>query len=132
MARFVVLRHETPPDGQRAAHWDFMLEAGERLRTWAVYGDITSPRPQPAESLADHRRAYLDLEGPLSDGRGSVTRYDRGEYRLEQEEPAEGEPVEVVALLSGEKLRGRVRLEQTADNAHGWRFSFTAEPAVSG
>ena len=131
MARFVVLRHETPPGAQRASHWDFMLEAGERLRTWAVYGDIASPQPQPAEWLADHRLAYLDLEGPLSGDRGSVARYDRGEYRLEREESANGEPTELVALLDGEKLRGTSHLTRAQETSQGWTFSFTAEPAES-
>lgn len=34
----------------------------------------------PAERIGDHRLAYLDYTGPVSGGRGQVTRWDAGAY----------------------------------------------------
>ncbi|MCS7047501.1 MAG: hypothetical protein NZO58_14185, partial [Gemmataceae bacterium] len=74
MPRYVILEHDHP-----ALHWDFMLERGDVLRTWRL------PAPPSigkiaAQALADHRRAYLDYEGPVSGNRGTVRRWDAGTY----------------------------------------------------
>lgn len=127
MPRFVVLRHECPSGDPRPSHWDFMLEAGGALRTWAV-----SERPDRAESaiaaeaLADHRLAYLEIEGPLSGGRGSVTRWDQGEYRT-----IEWRPNQVVVHLSGAHLTGRAALRQEPGDAQRWRFWFLPDASGS-
>ncbi len=34
------------------------------------------------EKLVDHRRAYLDYEGPVSNDRGHVTRIEQGDFEL--------------------------------------------------
>jgi hypothetical protein len=69
--RFVVLHHtkvERP-------HFDLMFETapGSDLATWRspVWPIVAST---PVERLADHRRAYLDYQGPVSGGRGEVRR----------------------------------------------------------
>jgi hypothetical protein len=122
MPRFVILRHELPEGQPRASHWDLMFEAGSVLRTWAIDQDLLSVGDQTAEALADHRRAYLDYEGPVSGDRGTVTRWDRGEFAIERDEPRR-----FVARLAGQKLQGRLTL--VSDQAgHSWRVSFTAEP----
>lgn len=76
MPRFVILEHDHP-----TRHWDFMLEEDGRLATWRI------PCPPEnagltleAERVGDHRLDYLDYEGPVSGGRGSVSRWDRGVY----------------------------------------------------
>ena len=48
------------------------------LKTWACREPPQAGVEIPCEALADHRLAYLDYEGPISGGRGSVTRWDRG------------------------------------------------------
>jgi hypothetical protein len=118
MPRFVVLEHDSP-DGR---HWDFMLEAAAALATWALRVPPDSPGSIVADRLADHRLAYLDYEGPVSGERGSVTRWDRGDY------------VEVlqtdrrrVVLLAGEKLKGTAALTQSPEDANRWQFSFVPE-----
>ncbi len=82
MPRFVVLRHETPPGHERPTHWDFMLEAGGVLRTWALAEAPCRGRAIAAEELAEHRLAYLEYEGDVSGGRGSVVRWDAGTYEV--------------------------------------------------
>ncbi len=74
--RFVVLEHDW-----NGVHWDFMLEAGAGLRTWAVDTPIEPGVELPARPLPDHRRIYLTFEGPISGGRGSVRRVAEGVFQ---------------------------------------------------
>ena len=74
--RFVVLRHTD----RQGVHFDLMIDQGNGLATWKC--------PQPPESagpggractrIADHRRRYLDYEGPIAGDRGTVQRHDQG------------------------------------------------------
>ena len=66
MSRFVILEHDYP-----VQHWDLMLEAGDVLRTWRLIAPPDKTQAVAAESLGDHRLAYLDYEGPVSGNRGS-------------------------------------------------------------
>jgi hypothetical protein len=98
MPRYVILQHETAS----GLHFDFMLEAGNVLRTWSL---AHAPAPGveiDARTLADHRLAYLDYEGPISGDRGSVTRWDSGTYAIETESESE-----ITLRLTGEILSGR-------------------------
>jgi hypothetical protein len=126
MPRFVVLRHEFPAGHSRAAHWDLMFEWGQVLRTWAVPEEPFSAKGTVAEALADHRRAYLDYEGPVSGDRGTVTRWDAGEYRLKCSTDSRLE-----AVLLGQRLRGRLTIEAEEGGGHLWRVSFSADPTVA-
>ena len=47
MPRFVLLEHVW-----NGVHWDFMLEAGEVLRTWAIDAPIVAGQDLPARALA--------------------------------------------------------------------------------
>lgn len=78
MPRFVLLEHQW-----NGVHWDFMLETADGpVRTWAIDAEIVAGMDLPARALPDHRAAYLDLEGEISEGRGAVRRVDRGEYEV--------------------------------------------------
>jgi len=116
MPRYVLLRHECPPDYEKPSHWDFMLEQDGKLLTWELrdlpklWGEALEVAASEAAMvtaypLADHRLAYLDYEGLVSGGRGTVTRCDGGNYRLLEQ----GEEQIVVELIDG-KLNGVVRL----------------------
>jgi hypothetical protein len=144
MPRFVVLRHDCPTGFVRPPHWDFMLEIGGTLRTWALAAEPCASQAAPAQRLADHRLAYLDYEGPISGDRGSVSRWDRGSYQLVRETADE-----LIVTVIGQRLQGQVELsriqgasaaqsdrerapgEAAAPRAsHLWRFSFLAAPAT--
>jgi hypothetical protein len=78
--RYVILWH----DGVAEPHFDLMFETlpGSALATWR------SPRwpvegPTVVTRLKDHRRAYLDYEGELSDRRGRVERVAAGTCTVE-------------------------------------------------
>jgi hypothetical protein len=89
--RFVLLEH-TPGDAAPAAesdwgagrHFDLMLEVDTDgpLATWRLdCNPFVEPRGRAA-AIADHRRAYLTYEGPLTGGRGSVRRMEAGEAEV--------------------------------------------------
>jgi hypothetical protein len=80
MPRFVILEHDHP-----TLHWDLMLEVGEMLRTWRLARAPEGAQVIPAKALGDHRRLYLEYEGPVSDNRGSVRRWEAGTYVMEEE-----------------------------------------------
>jgi hypothetical protein len=122
MPRFVILRHEFAAAQAGRAHWDLMFEQGSSLRTWAIASDPIAADGADARALADHRLAYLEYEGPISGDRGTVTRWDQGEYRLERDEGGQW-----IAALAGARMQGRITIERL-DDAHSWRVSFAADP----
>jgi hypothetical protein len=120
MPRFVILLHETPPDSDRATHWDLMLEVGDVLRTWAIGEEPRMGRFIDAEGLADHRLAYLDYEGPVSRDRGTVSRWDSGHYSVEQETATQME-----LRLHGTRLQCRASLTRGQDAPEKWCLKLT-------
>ena len=112
MPRFVVLEHDHP-----TLHWDFMLEAGTALRTWRLEHAPADGGTIVAAPLPDHRLAYLDYEGPVSGGRGSVTRWDAGTY-----EAAEEAEDRIVMRLESSRITGTATLQRSNDDA--WSFQF--------
>lgn len=122
MQQYVILRHDHPE-----LHWDLMLEEGDVLKTWRL--------PQPpeidpasdetsldltAEALPDHRLVYLEYEGPVSGDRGEVSRWDQGTFTL-----LERSEDQLVALLTGEELAGRLTLKKQ-DSENRWSLNYTA------
>ncbi len=77
--RYVILHHT----GVAEPHFDLMfeIEAGGALKT---YRSMVWPiiEPTPVFSLPDHRREYLDYEGPVSNNRGRVARVESGTYAI--------------------------------------------------
>jgi hypothetical protein len=113
--QFVVLVHDHP-----VHHWDFMLEKEAALRTWRLARQPSEPGPIDAEALADHRLSYLDYEGLVSGNRGSVHRFDRGEFAHVAETTER-----IVIELYGAVLRGTAVLERSGEETN-WIFSFIA------
>lgn len=102
---FVVQEHHA-----QRLHWDFRLEIGGVLASWAV---PKGPSLDPAQKrlairVPDHDLAHADYEGIIpagSYGAGPVLLWDRGEY----EAVAPGDPA--AGLDAGRlvvRLRGRV------------------------
>lgn len=91
-------------------HWDLCLDLGETLATWRISRDPrTTPDKKthnwPARRIVDHRRAYLEYEGPISGNRGEVQRVDQGTWT-----PIEQGPIIWVVRLDGTGLKGVYRL----------------------
>ncbi len=106
--RFVVQQH----DLSAGPHWDLMLEHGEVLATWQLTAppEVAAALPTAARRLAEHRKIYLDYEGPVSHDRGHVHIVDTGTYVL----LAAGES-EWRVELAGRILQGTFQLTRNAD-----------------
>jgi hypothetical protein len=112
MPRFVILDHDHP-----VRHWDFLLEAGDVLRAWRILAEPARRPALSAEPLPDHRRLYLDYEGPIGGDRGRVSRWDAGTFVWEVDGADE-----VRVLLSGARVVGPVVLRRAADGSWSWTW----------
>ena len=107
---FVIGEHHA-----RALHWDFRLERGGVLVSWAVPKGIPtdSRHNRLAVQTEDHPLDYADFAGRIPAGEyggGWVTVWDAGHYRTEK-----WRDDEVIVVLDGEKARGRFALIRTRD-----------------
>jgi bifunctional non-homologous end joining protein LigD len=116
---FVVQQHAA-----RSTHYDFRLELGGVLLSWAV---PKGPSPNPADKrlavhTEDHPVEYGDFEGVIPAGNygaGAVIIWDQGIW-IPLEEPTEGlEKGKLLFELRGYKLRGRWTLVKTKQD---WLF----------
>ncbi|HMD53224.1 MAG TPA: hypothetical protein VKJ65_01580 [Phycisphaerae bacterium] len=124
--RFAILRHTRQQD----VHWDLLLELPDRplLATWQVHSDPAEWTNYSAgvfsaavRALPDHRRIYLDYQGPISGDRGEVMRVDEGYFRLVSES---GE--KIVLEASGKKLQAHVELTLMDSAANLWQLQVAA------
>ena len=147
---FVVQQHAA-----RRLHWDFRLEAGGVLLSWAVPSgpSLVSGDKRLAVRTEDHPFDYASFEGVIPKGQygaGEVIVWDTGVYSPDEDgafdfddrEAAQRRIAAAVArgklsiFLRGHKLKGSFALVRMKDEEnwllikHGDRFS-RAEPAVT-
>ncbi|HET6830614.1 MAG TPA: DNA polymerase ligase N-terminal domain-containing protein [Solirubrobacterales bacterium] len=107
---FVVREHQA-----RAHHFDFRLEVGGAMRSWAVpKGPSLDPAvKRMAIATDDHDPAGNDVEGAIGEGHAIV--WDRGGYEQGGRVPWPEalERGHAVFVLHGEKLRGGFALQRT-------------------
>jgi bifunctional non-homologous end joining protein LigD len=122
--RFVVQEHHA-----RRLHWDLRLEHDGALASWALPRGV--PQDPKDNRLAvrteDHPLEYLEFEGEIPKGEygaGTVEIWDRGTFEAEKFRDDE-----VIATLSGERVRGKYALFQTdGDNWMIHRMDPPADP----
>ncbi len=126
--RFVLLKHSVPETFRQATgrgdHFDLMLESSPEsaLWTWAMDknvfdGDGGFSRCQ-ADRLPDHRRIYLNFEGAVSGGRGSVKQIGSGTFSV-----LESSVGLTLAIVSGcDDVAGELVLTQSENNV--WSLEF--------
>lgn len=131
--RFVVQIHDA-----RRMHFDFRLEVGGVLRSWAVpRGPSDNPHDKRlAVPTEDHPLEYAEFEGviPLDkQGSGTVIVWDQGTYRSLSHDPA-GAPLpfeeslargHATFWLNGSKLHGefaltRFRVGDDGEGPEAW------------
>ena len=113
MPRFALLRHDSP----RGLHWDLLLETGSLLRTWELPGVLKPNCEMFCRALPDHRPVYLDYEGPVSGGRGTVVRQESGTFRL-----LSATADELIVELQGQSVSGRLTLQLVDQSSGKWRL----------
>ena len=124
------------PHSDKPDHWDFMLESEGRLLTWnlqtlpAVWaieasdsidsGNTDSGNTVDATAIDNHRLAYLDYEGPITDDRGTVRQCDPGTY-----EATVFSPDEYRCQLAGKRLCGEIVFVRHAGDS--WRLTANSD-----
>lgn len=110
---FVIQKHDAS-----TLHYDFRLEAGGVLKSWAVpKGPSTDPKEKHlAVPTEDHPLEYAGFEGVIPEGEyggGTVLVWDTGTYRNITEKGGKEIPAaeaiaggHIAVRLEGEKLRG--------------------------
>jgi len=116
MSRFVVHEHHATH-----THFDFRLEIGGALKSWAV---PKGPSMNPAEKrlairVPDHPIEYLDFEGIIPEGTygaGPVVIWDTGRVYFVGDEPPELalDQGKLLFVLKGAKLKGGFALVRRA------------------
>ena len=101
MPRFTISHHTGAKEGD---HFDLLLEQGETLRTFRLKA-AEFQAPQAAVPIPDHRKLYLDYEGPISGGRGRVRVVETGTYETD-----EWSEDRIQVALFGRRIRTRLRL----------------------
>lgn len=122
--RFVILHHQPDPrehspsaTNQFPEHWDFMVEQAETLATWQLQSNPTTNPTATinAKRIADHRRAYLEYEGPISQNRGQVQRIESGTCAV-----LESSTSRWILDLQGQHLNGKHELNRVAHLLWRW------------
>lgn len=125
LPRFVVQRHRA-----RRLHYDFRLEIGGVLASWAVPKGPTLDAAvrRGAFRVEDHPIEYIDFEGVIPSGQyggGDVIVWDTGTWRADEtDDPARAlDAGELHLDMYGTKLRGRfvlVRTGRGGDDRQSW------------
>src|SRR3954465_9982914 len=109
-------------------HYDFRLELGGTLKSWAVpKGPCLDPAiKRMAVHVEDHPLSYADFEGTIPAGNygaGTVIVWDIGTWQTDDDVQAAYEKGHLRFELRGEKLRGHWHLVRTrgrSGNKESW------------
>ncbi len=105
--RFTISHHTGAKEGD---HFDLLLERDEALRTFRLRA-AAFQEPQEAVAMPDHRKLYLDYEGPITGGRGRVRVVETGTYETD-----EWSDERIQVAVFGRRIRTRLSLTRRGAN----------------
>lgn len=114
--RFVIQKHAAT-----RLHYDFRLEIGGTLKSWAVPKGVPFKKGERrlAVHVEDHPVSYIDFEGTIPKGQyggGTVMVWDAGTFEPLSKTPAKDlEGGKLHFVLSGKKLKGEWYLVRLRD-----------------
>jgi bifunctional non-homologous end joining protein LigD len=114
--RFVIQKHAAT-----RLHYDFRLELGRTLKSWAVPRGIPFKKGEKhlAVEVEDHPVSYIDFEGTIPKGQyggGTVMVWDRGTFEPLSKAPTkELKSGKLHFILNGSKLKGEWYLVRLRD-----------------
>jgi bifunctional non-homologous end joining protein LigD len=114
--RFVIQKHAASH-----LHYDFRLELGGTLKSWAVPKDVPYIKGEKrlAVRVEDHPVSYIDFEGVIPQGQyggGTVMVWDRGTFEALSSSPAKDlDSGKLHFVLDGNKLEGEWYLVRLHD-----------------
>lgn len=117
-SNFIIQKHDAT-----RLHYDFRLEMEGVLKSWAVPKGLpwTKGEKHLAVEVEDHPVEYASFEGIIPEGQyggGTVMLWDRGTYRVFDDDPAKAlKAGKLHILLEGEKAKGEWRLVRTQMSA---------------
>jgi len=107
MPTFVVHEHHA-----RNLHWDFRLESGGVLKSWAVpkQPPLRAGLKRLAIQVEDHPKSYAKFQGEIKEGygKGTVKIWDNGNYTLKEKTAKK-----LVFILQGKRMKGEYALIKT-------------------
>lgn len=111
-SRFVVQEHHA-----RSLHYDFRLETGGVLKSWAVPKGVPEEKgvKRLAVQVEDHPVEYINFSGFIPEGEygaGEVKIWDKGKWKLLNGSLAAGS---MKFNLAGKKLKGDYALVRLKD-----------------
>ena len=118
MPTFVIQEHHAT-----RLHWDFRLELGGVLKSWALPKLPTSTKgiKRLAIQVEDHPKSYGSFQGEIKEGygKGTVRIWDKGNYTLIKRTPKE-----IEFQLQGKRMKGRYVLvnAKMGDKKENWLF----------
>jgi bifunctional non-homologous end joining protein LigD len=114
--RFVIQKHAAS-----RLHYDFRLELGGTLKSWAVPKGIPYAKGEKrlAVQVEDHPISYIDFEGIIPQGQyggGTVMVWDRGTFEVLSPSPSKDlASGKIHFVLTGHKLHGEWYLVRLRD-----------------
>jgi len=119
-ARFVIHEHHA-----RNLHFDFRLEIGGVLKSWAVPKGVSldPDKKRLAVAVPDHSINYINFEGRISEGSygaGDVVVWDNGEFETKSDASAQLEKGRLSFTLYGKKLRGAFVIFKMKNKERDW------------
>ncbi|RBP41379.1 bifunctional non-homologous end joining protein LigD [Roseimicrobium gellanilyticum] len=119
--RFVIQKHDAT-----RLHYDFRLEMGGTLISWAVPKGLPMVKGEKhlAVKVEDHPISYIDFEGTIPQGQyggGTVQVWDRGTYEpLSKTPKKELDGGKLHVMLKGKKLNGEWYLVRLKSEENQW------------